>query len=183
MHCMSPHVEFIYITVVSLDFFVASGTLKILLVLQQLSDLILELCWHIKVNSARVNVDAWGYLDTWALFLLLFWIYFSWVSDGKLVIIPELSDQPDERGQVGRFHVVGGRSPYGERVGREVILVVPFTLIRIWGSGGKKAAKEHGWSLLIICQQVGADWESHPDGVKNYINSESFLNKKLFTWF
>ena len=55
---MSPHVEFIYITVVSLDFFVASGTLKILLVLQQLSDLILELCWHIKVNSARVNVDA-----------------------------------------------------------------------------------------------------------------------------
>lgn len=58
MHCMSPHVEFIYITVVSLDFFVASGTLKILLVLQQLSDLILELCWHIKVNSARVNVDA-----------------------------------------------------------------------------------------------------------------------------
>ena len=102
-------------------------------------------------------------------------------------IIPELSDQPDEGGQVGWVHVVGGRTPDGQRVGREIILVarapsLSFTFIRIRGRGGQEATKERGRSLLVIRQQDGADRESHPDGgEKSYL--DNFRNKRLFlTW-
>lgn len=62
-----------------------------------------------------------------------------------MAIIPELSDQPDKGGQVGGVYVVGGRTPHGQRVGREIILVIPFTFVGVWirirGRGGQKATK------------------------------------------
>ena len=72
---MSFHVDKVsltLITVVSWTLFVDSGTLKVVLVFQQLYDLLLEHCWHIKVNSARRNVDVWG-------FFLYLTTFFKWL--------------------------------------------------------------------------------------------------------
>ena len=94
-----------------------------------------------------------------------------------MAIIPEPSYQPDKGGQVGWVHVVGGRTPHGQRVGREIILVArahsfSFTFIRTRGRGGQEATKERGRSLLLIRQQDGADRESHPDdGEESYLDN------------
>ena len=67
--------------------------------------------------------------------------------------IPELSDQPDEGGQVGGVDYVSGRAPDGQRVGREVIPFVPF-FASIWARrrDREEAAEEGGRGLLVTRQ-------------------------------
>ena len=98
------------------------------------------------------------------------------------LLVPELSHQPDEGGEVGGRNLVGGGAPHGQRVDRQVdLVVVLFALAGTRGGrrGRQEAAEERGRRLLIARHQAGAHGEGNPLMRGNSSNILVEVSKKL----